>query len=209
MIRGIERFAALTGAVFAVLVFLSFVIEGEPPDLDGPVEEVVAFYVDNDTDVLIASVLATLATVMLIFFAASVRRTMREHEGEGGVLSAAAFGGGIVAAAGIGVDSAIRFALAESADDVSPDALQALFAVWSNFFWPIVAGMATLILALGLSALSTRVIPPWLAWIGFLIAILLFTPAGFFAVLAVLAWTLIVSILLWRYDVAAVSTRSP
>jgi hypothetical protein len=83
---------------------------------------------------------------------------------------------------------------------IDPGTIQTLNAMWSDFFFPMVIGMATLILATGLSALRTRVIPVWLAWIGFLLVVVLFTPAGSIAFLASSLWILIVSILLWRRE---------
>ena len=121
-------------------------------------------------------------------------------------MAVAAFGGGVVAAAGIGVDAAIRFAAADLADDVAPGVIQTLNAMWSDFFFPMVIGIATLLLATSLSAFRTHVVPIWLAWIGLLICIALFTPAGFVAFLVGGLWIIVVSVLLWRHETATTTT---
>ena len=193
----------LTGVVFVVLTVVALTMDGEAPDPDDPIREVVEYWVDNEGALIFGSVLEGLAAVALIFFAASLRRTLRRGEDGAGVLSVAAMGGGIVAAAGIGVDAAIRFAAADLADDVDPVVTQTLSALWGDFFFPMAIGIATLILATSLSALRTRVIPVWLAWIGFLICIGIFTPAGFIAFAVGGLWILTLSVLLWRQEAAS------
>jgi hypothetical protein len=118
------------------------------------------------------------------------------------VLSAAAFGGGIVAAGGFGTAAAIHFALTEFAnsDGITPGAVQALNALDVNFFFPFGIGIAALVLATGVAALRTRVIPVWLAWVAVAIFVVTFTPIGFVGFLASGLWILVVSILLWRAE---------
>ena len=147
--------APLTGVLFVVLTVVSFLVGGEPPDPDDRVGKIVEYWVDNDAANMIGAVIESLAAVSLLFFAASLRRALRRDEEVAGVLSVAALAGGIVAAAGIGVDASIRFAAADFADDIDPGTIQTLNAMWADFFFPMVIGMATLILATGLSALRT------------------------------------------------------
>ena len=52
-------------------------------------------------------------------------------------------------------------------------------------------------------------IPVWLAWIGFLLVVALFTPASFIAFLASSLWILIVSILLWRRETNQTQISAP
>ena len=196
----ISALVPLTGVLFVVLTVVALLLGGEPPDGDDPVGEVVEYWVDHDTELMVGSVIEALAAVSLIFFAASVRRALRRGEDGAGVLSVAAFGGGIVAAAGLGVDAALRFTAADLADDVDPVVIQTLNAIWSGFFFPMVIGIATLVLATGLGALRTRLIPVWLVWVGFVICVALFTPAGFVAFLLGALWILVVSVLLWRQE---------
>jgi hypothetical protein len=195
--------APLTGVLFVVLIVVALLIGGEAPDADDPIGEVVDYWVDNEGVSIAGSLLEVLGAVALIFFAASVRGVLRRREDGSGILSTAAMGGGVVAAAGIGVDAAIRFAAADLADDVDPVVIQTLNAMWSDFFFPMVIGLGTLILATSLAGLRTRVIPAWLAWIGIVICIAFATPVGFIAFLVGGLWLLILSILLWRQEAAA------
>jgi hypothetical protein len=204
----LAELAPLTGVLFVVLTVVALLLGGEAPDPDEPIREVVDYWVDNESAAIAGSVLEALAAVALIFFAATVRRAIRRREDGSGVLSVAAMAGGTVAAAGIGVDAAIRFAAADLADDVEPVVIQTLNAMWADFFLPMVIGIATLILALSLEALRTRLIPVWLAWIGIVIFVVFFTPAGFISFLVSALWILVVSVLLWRQEGAVASEQA-
>ncbi len=192
--------APLAGVLFVVLTAASFLVSGEPPDADAPAAKVVEYWNDKDTTVMFACVLEVLAAVALVFFVCSVSRYLRRREDGRGVLSLAAFGGGVIAAAGIGVDASLRFAAADLANDVDPVVIQTLNALWSDFFFPMVVGMATLILATSLAALQHRHLPMWLAIFGFVLVIAFFTPAGFIAFLVSGIWVITVGILVWRRD---------
>lgn len=189
----------LTGVLFVVLIVASFLVGGETPDADAPVREVVKYWTDHDSQNMIGSVIEALAAVSLLFFAATLRRTSNRWT-DGSILPSVAFAGGIVAAAGIGVDASIRFAAADVAGDVDPVVLQTFSAAWANFFFPMVVGIASLILATSLAGWHSRALPKWLAVIGILIFIAFFTPAGFIAFLVGAVWIIVLSVLLWRRE---------
>ena len=90
----------------------------------------------------------------------------------------------------------VHLALADAGGDVAPEATQALNALDNNDWIPVAGGMGVFVLASGLAAVRYRALPRWLAWAGFVIGILVFTPAGFFAFLAAGIWTLVTSIVL-------------
>jgi hypothetical protein len=68
----------------------------------------------------------------------------------------------------------------------------------NNDFIPAAAGVAVLVLAAGASVVRHGGLPKWLGWLGIVIGILAFTPAGFFAFLAAGIWILIASVMLTR-----------
>jgi hypothetical protein len=191
--------APLTGALFVVLILVSLAVGGEPPAADDSIEDIIDYWADNDTAVMVASVVEALGAVALVFFAASLRRLLQRDD-DSSMLPMVAFGGGIVAAAGVGVDAALRFAAADMVNDVDPVVIQTINGLWSNFFFPMVIGVGSLILATSLAALSSRIIPLWMSIIGFVIFVALFTPAGFIAFLVGGLWVIVLSILLWRRE---------
>ncbi len=191
------RLVPLTGLLFVVLTVASFAIGGEPPDADAPPGEVVEYWVDHDDQAMIGSLVEAMAAMSLVFFAATLHRALREVRPGSSPLSVAAFGGGVIAAAGVGVDASLRFAAGDIAGDVPPEVLQTINALWSDFFFPMVIGMATLVLAASLAALLAKeLLPAWLAWIGVLIVVVLFTPIGFIGFLAGGVWIAVLSVML-------------
>jgi hypothetical protein len=186
----------LTGVAFLIVLVVGFIVGGEPPDADSPVQEIVDHYVDNKDSVMAGAILTGIAATLLIFFAGSLRRALNAAEGPGGVLSAVAFAGAIVMAVGAAIDGTISFALAERADDIDPTAVQALQALWDNDFLPIAVGAAVLLLASGLSIVRHGAVPKWLGWVAILLAIISMTPLGFVGFLGGAVWILITSIYL-------------
>jgi hypothetical protein len=196
MNRDREWLAPLTGVAFIVLAIVGFAIGGEPPSADDPVEEIVQHYADNEGSVMISAGLGTIAAAFLIFFFGYVRKVLHAAEGEGGVLSLVAFAGAVVLGVGVAIDATIYFALAETAEDIEPSAVQALQALWDNDFFPLGLGLQLMLFATGLSVLRHGALPKWLGWVAIVLAVLAVTPAGFVAFLGAAIWILIISIML-------------
>lgn len=192
-----EWLVPLTGIAFVVLAVVGSVISGEPPTAtDDPAREIVDYYVDNKDSVMAGALMGTLAATLLVFFFGYLRKVLRAAEGEGGVLSLLTFGGALVFATGVAIDSTISFALAEAADDIDPTAVQALQALWDNDFLPFALGLQVLLLATGLSVVRHGALPRWLGWVAVLLAVVAVTPIGFAAFIGAGIWVLIVSVML-------------
>jgi hypothetical protein len=208
MNRNREWLAPLTGVVFVVLAIIGFAIGGEPPGADDPPEEIVQHYVDNDSSVMFGAALATIAATFAVFFFGYLRKVLRAAEGEGGILSLVAFAGAVVFALGIAIDSMISFALAETADDIDPIAVQGLQALWDNDFLPLALGTQILWFATGLSVVLHGALPKWLGWVAIVLGVVAVTPIGFVAALLGGIWILIVSVMLTQRARTALPTRS-
>jgi hypothetical protein len=128
-----------------------------------------------------------------------------------GILPTVALGAGIVAAAGFLTAATLHFALADYAGDIDASAAQALNAIDSDFFLPFVMGLSTLILATSLWLVRNKsLLPTWLGWVGIIIFVVSFTPAGFIAFGLAGIWIIVVSILLYlRDETATVGSPSP
>ena len=86
-------------------------------------------------------------------------------------------GATLIAVAGLAVDSTLRAGLSIQADNMSPEAMKTMHAIWDAFFWPMHAGMATLVLAIGLAALGSGLLPKWLGWVGVVAFVVAMIPA--------------------------------
>ncbi len=192
------KWVPLTGVAFVLVAIIAFAIGGEPPDAKEPVQEIVGHYVDNKSSVQVSSVLAALAGVLLIFFAAYLSRALRPPEGRESFLPRLILTGAAITAVGIAIDATIAFALADAADEIDPTAVQALQALWDNDFLPIALGTLVFLLATGLSVLIHGGLPRWLGWAAIVLAVLGATPLGFIAFIGSAIWILVVSVILTR-----------
>jgi hypothetical protein len=205
-----ERYAPLSGLLFVALVVVSIIVTGgDSVDSDDSTQKVVEFWTSNDSEQIAGALLGALALVPFLWFLGSLRKVLRTAEGGTGRLSAVAFAGGIVLAAGAAADASIQFAAADSADKVPPGVTQALSVLYSDFFLVFPVGVAPLMLATALVILRTRVLPVWLGWVALVVGIVAVTPAGFFAFLVVLVWVAVVSVLLFQREPRPTPTAVP
>lgn len=203
-----DWWAPLTGIAFLVVLIIGFVLSGEPPDADEPVQEIVDHYVDNKDSIIAGAVLTVLAATLLVFFGAILRQILDPRGGGDSILPRVAFAGTVVIAVGGGIDQSLSFALAETADDIDPVAVQALQAYWDHDFIPFAIGQALLFLGAGLAIVRYRALPVWLGWLGILVGLAAMTPAGFIAFPGGAVWIIIASILLTlRYRAPTAATQ--
>ena len=198
-----ERLAPLTGVVSVAIIVAVFAIGGNTPEGEDGAAKVQAFYIKHhDKHAALAFILA-LAVPFLLFFVSSLRSDLRRAGGTG-QLANAAFAGGVLAAVGFGILASVHLALAESAAHARTiGTTQTLNVLDGNDFIPAAAGIAVLVFAAGASAIRHGGLPKWLGWVGIVIGVVAFTPAGFFAFLAGGLWVLIASLLLVRVRRAA------
>jgi hypothetical protein len=195
--EGIKAWLApLTGALAVAACVASAVLVGETPDpTEESAQQVADFYVDNKDQVLFGSALFSLGGLLFVFFGGWLRRLLRDAEGPTGILSAVAFAGTVIFAAGAAVSATLGFGLAETADDIDPVALEALNAFQGYYFFPFAVGLALLLVASGLSVIRHGALPAWLGWVALPIGVAVHTPAGPFAALLAGLWILVVSIM--------------
>jgi Domain of unknown function (DUF4386) len=187
------------GIVFVVLFVVITILFGDGKDpTDNSAQEVIDFYKDNDDKQTIAALLVGFASIAALFFGGWLRNVLRDAEGPGGWLSAVAFAGVIVFAAGAIVSGTIHLELADYADNtetIDPAAIQALNAFEFNFFMFFPVGLGTLLLASGISVIRHEAFPKWVGWLGLVSGILFVTPVFFAGFVLVPLWILIVSII--------------
>jgi Domain of unknown function (DUF4386) len=190
--------APATGILFVIFAVLSFAFGGEPPSADDPVEEIVDHYLDNDDEIVASAILATVAALLLVFFANHLRGVLSAAEEGGSRLSPLVLTGAAVIAVGIAIDSTVSLALAATADEIEPASVQTLQALWDNDFLPIALGTTIFLISAGASILRTGALPRWLGWVGIALAVLSFTPLGWVAFLAGGIWIAMLAITMMR-----------
>jgi hypothetical protein len=196
--EGKSWLAPLTGILFVAVAIVAFAVSGEPKEADEGAQAVADFYVDNKDSVMFGAALQTLAAALLVFFAAYLRKVIHKAEGEGHSGSLLVFGGALILATGIAIDGTLFFAAAEAADsdNVDPQVVQTIQALWDNDFLPLALGSFIFLLSLGASIVRTGVVPKWLGWVAIALGVIAISPAGFVSFLGAAILILIISVIL-------------
>jgi hypothetical protein len=190
-----RQIGPLMGIVFVVLVVIAFIVSGETPDVDDSKQDIVDFYIDNDTEQQLSSALLALGGAAFLFFLGSLRRALRAAARDEGGLSTVVLVGGVLVVVGASIFAGIGFTLGDAADELPPDAILTLNALNSDMFFPVAVGTAVFNLGLGLAVLRHGGLPRPLGWLAVVIGIVGLTPLGFFAFLAtaiVVIWASVV-----------------
>jgi hypothetical protein len=194
-----EWLVPLLGVLFLVLLFVSFIVSGEPKDATHPANEVQQWYKDNKDSAEIGAFIGMLAAAALIFYAAYLRKVLAVAQGEGvgAMLPILVLIGATVVAVGGSIDNMLQFAIAERADDIPAASVQTIQAIWDNDFLPLALGVLVFNWAVGLSVLRSDVLPRWMGWAAILFAVLsILGPIGFAGVIGAALWVLVSSIML-------------
>jgi hypothetical protein len=196
-----ERWLPLAGVAAVVLWVVGFIVQGESPDpFETSAREWVAYVSDNDGQILASRLLTLLGVLLFISFLGTLRTALRAAEGEPGPWAAIAFGSGIAVAVLLFAATTPLLAAAATSGAVEAGAAQALAVSEIGFFYGAEIAAASLLIATGLLALRTSVLPVWLGWASFIIALLLLivdTPIGFIAfLLGFELWVIVVSVVL-------------
>jgi hypothetical protein len=196
-----ERWAPLAGVAAAVLLVLGVVIGafGGPEPNEGTGQEWLTYFREDGQKIYVSTLIFFLGVVLLIWFLGTLRVSLLAAEGEPGHWTAVAFGSGMATAVMLLAIVTPGIGGAFSSDALEPPAAQALGVVALAFFVGAQVFAAVLLASTALVALRTGVLPTWLGWASLAVAVLLFTPIGFIALLIGFPlWVLITSVLLWR-----------
>ena len=204
----LRKWLALCGVAAAVLVPLAiFVVGGSgSPQDDASAAKVMSFYRDHKTANKAAALMVAIAAVLLVLFAARLREVLRGSDIGVDALPLAAFGGAVVASAGMAFAAVTHFALISAVDHRFVTEAHTLNVLDNTAFLAVAIGFAALFLAAGIATVRQPVLPHWLGWAAILIGILSIAgPIGFLGFVLGLVWILVVGIMLCvRKDTDAV-----
>ena len=196
-----ERWTPLAGAAAVVLWVIAFLLAGGGPDFQKATgQEWLTYITGNEGQIQASRTLFLLGVFLFLVFLGTLRARLVAAEGEPGRWTAAAFGSGIATAAMLIANVTPSLAASLAAGALEPAAAQAVGLAEIAFFVGAEIAAATLLVATGVLALGTRVLPAWLAWASLAVALLLLIlPIGWLALLVGFPlWVLAVSVLLWR-----------
>lgn len=180
-----QRLATRRATGFAGLGAAALFIVGnalwafDQPDAGAPAREIVTFYADTSTWIVIGGSLSLFSIALFVLFASGVRSILREHEGDD-LFATVAFGGALLLlAAGLAAET-INMVGAMRADDgqLSPELGRALFEI-SYVFGYNGAGVGIGIFLLATAAVALRgsaFLPRWAALILLVVGLAFITP---------------------------------
>ena len=191
------RWAPLIGPALGVAAVagMAFAIPAgeDQPDATASAREAVNYWSAHSGKQLAASAILLLVAAALVCFGVVLRRTFARQ----GVLADLAFGGMLVGAAGLLTNVALAVATADTAGDVSPQVTQTLSTLNIEFAAPIAAGFGLMMIASGIAAASSRLLPRWLAALAVLFGLFALTPLPEPAFWTFPVWILALSVALF------------
>jgi hypothetical protein len=199
-----EKFLPWTGALAGILWAVQMFAAKSPDD---PADPKTATVIGNAvTQNYIAGFALLAGALMLVFFAAAARRSLRSGEAGESTYSSVAHGGLLVAGTGFGLLGIVQIALtnAAKADDAAATATIGQLALIG--WLPALVGLVAAFWGLGLGGLRNATLPKWFAIITLVL--------GVVGVLGPLAMVVYLLLPLWLVAASAVTasrstTREP
>ena len=207
-----DRWSRLSGVAFVVVAIVAFVIIGEPPKVDGSLDELVSFYDGDRGRVMTGMAVFGLASVLLGWFVGTVANLLR-GAGEGrlagtSIALASAFIGAQLILSGITGALSLNIAAAGDAGVIG-----ALHTTQWTIDTMSAFPMAGLLLALAVGLTRSGILPSWTFPAGAAAAVIAllrgtnWAEDGFWApgggwtvvtIIAILLWFLMISVMLFR-----------
>src|SRR5262245_22980707 len=113
-----ERLWRVSGVNFAVFVIIAYVIYGYQPPVGASADALVAFYDGHRTRILVATVIAGMGVLNLLWFVAALRATLADagRDGWGAAATAAGSAVGVLLLVLLTIGAALAHSIAGTAD---------------------------------------------------------------------------------------------
>ena len=156
-----ERWGALAGVVFVVLVVVAALIGGSPPKPTDSADKIMKYFQDKQDNLKIGAYLNGVAMIPLLWFLGTLFGRLRRAEGGAGRVSGIALTGGVVAVAiamvgnGFGAYSALH-----------PEGSAGSFQISSVLLGYAAFAIAVLVAGTSIVVLRTGLLPSWFGYAG-------------------------------------------
>jgi hypothetical protein len=167
-----EKYAALGGVAFVVLSVVGTFIAGAPPASDDSAAEIAEWFVDNPGAIQTSQFLNGLALIALVWWAGSLFRRMSRAEEGRPRLSVVAIIGFVFAGVFALVSGAVMSATALRIDEIG-DSAQVFYALSMVLLSTSAFGLVAALAAVSALSLRTKMLPQWLTYVGWLVALLM------------------------------------
>jgi len=208
-----ERWSALGGILFVILILVAAFIPGTPPKTSDSTAKIANFINDKNDEIRWAGYIGALASVAMLWFLGAVWRVLRRAEGGSPRLTVVAVSGAIFATVmgAIGGIVLSVVAIAGVAGSGGKTGTRFMYILSTNLAVAVVFGLAVFVAAFSAVILRTGVFPNVLGWFGALIALVALASGGivastrdvffnlsFGAFFAFSLWLLIISVMVLR-----------
>ena len=196
--RGRDDAATVVGSVRSggIPMFLVAFFATSTPDDNASAAKVLSYYRGHRGAANVGNLALVLMAVLVVFFAVRLREVLIGNDLGGGLWPTAPLCGAAILAAGLMLDAAVTFGGPRFRHGFAVPA-QSLNVLQNNDFYPILGGIAILMLAAGIATVRRPVLPRWLGWTAIVLGVLaLAGPLGVIGAALSLIWLLVVAILL-------------
>ena len=208
-----ERWSALGGILFVVLIVVSAFMPGTPPKPSDSAAKIAKFFGDNGDAIRWAALVGAVGTIGLFWFLGGVWRVLRRAEGGDPRLTVVAVAGAIFAAVmgAVGSITLSAVGIAGVSGSGGASGTKFFFVLATNLGVGTAIGIAVFLGAFSAVILHTGVFPKVLGWFGALLALVavaatasvsstrdVFVVLGFVAFLGFGLWVLIISVMMLR-----------
>jgi hypothetical protein len=195
-----ERVGPVAGVLAVLLTTVSILMTGsDMPDFIDDAESITGYYTDDPGKLIGGYVIDAFGTILLVVFAAALY--VRLGGVRRGTLPPAAFGGAIAMSAMFMAYDVINLAISFRADEDGALGESAVLMNDLSFLAIGVGGTmfaAVFVACTAWSALDSGVLPRWLCYLSFLLALgLLIAPISWAFLPVLLLWVVAVSVLMW------------
>jgi len=168
-----ERWGALGGILFVVMVLVSVLLPGSPPNTSDSAAKIVKFFADNGDEIRWGGYIGLLATIPLFWWLSSVWRLMRRGEGGSPRLTVIALAGAVFAAVTAAVAAVILAVVPiVGVKTVGPSAARFFYILSANLGATPLIGVAALIGAFSALIIRSRLLPVIVGWFGAIVALI-------------------------------------
>jgi Domain of unknown function (DUF4386) len=218
-----ERWSALGGILFIVLIIVSAFMPGTPPKTSDSAAKIARFFNDNGDAIRWAAFVGAVGTIGLFWFLGGVWRVLRRAEGGDPRLTVVAVAGAIFAAVmgAVGSITLSAIGIAGVVGSGGASGTKFFYVLSTNLGLGTVIGIAVFLTAFSVVILRTGVFPKLLGWFGVLIAVVavvsaaavsstrdVFFNLSFVAFIGFALWLLIISVMMLRGTGAASETSA-
>jgi hypothetical protein len=210
-----ERYGALGGIVFVVLVVASIVVTGGNAMASDSVSKIVKYFNDNQDGIKVGAFLSVIASVPIIVWAGSLWSRLHRVGDVHNRLALIAVLGLLIGGVGNLTQTAVNAGVALELNTITRNNVKFFFVLSQAFGAGGLVGIAVLVLAVSVAAFRLGAFPRWVGFLGAIDGIVFLVAAysiattsdaigtlGFVAFILWAIWLIATSVVMYRANYA-------